>query len=235
MAINVDTVYQKVQSILNKEQRGFLSPQKFNLHANHVQLDIFEQYLYDLAQFIRVPGNSTEYSDIISVLEQKISLFETESTTPTFNTPYFALPSDCYRLGSVFYGQNECTPVTRKEYNYIMKSPIGRPDDTRPIFIKDINGIKVSGTSLFTDAIPSANPITMQYVKIPADPVWGYTELFGVESYNASTSTNFELDPSEETDLVIKILALAGLEIKDLSVYQVAEQTDMTESQLEKQ
>ena len=171
MAINVDPVYQRVQAILNKEQRGFLSPQKFNLYANQVQLDIYEQYFYDLAQFMRIPGNSTEYSDLISIIEQKISLFETEDSSPTFVSPHFQLPSDCYRLGTILYGNIECTPVTKKEYNYIMRSPIGKPDNARPIYIKDINGIKVSGTLQFTDAIPSVNPITMQYVKIPAKVV----------------------------------------------------------------
>ena len=33
MAVNVDTVYQRVLSILNKEQRGYLTPQEFNLLA----------------------------------------------------------------------------------------------------------------------------------------------------------------------------------------------------------
>jgi hypothetical protein len=235
MAINVDTVYQRVQAILNKEQRGFLEPQKFNLYANQVQLDIYEQYFYDLAQFMRIPGNSTEYSDLISIIEQKISLFETEDSSPTFVSPHFQLPSDCYRLGTILYGNIECTPVTKKEYNYIMRSPIGKPDNARPIYIKDINGIKVSGTLQFTDAIPSVNPITMQYVKIPAKVVWGYTEILGEESYNASVSTNFELEPSEETDIVKKILALAGVEVRELSVYEIAAQEDQIETQQEKQ
>jgi hypothetical protein len=235
MAINVDPVYQRVQAILNKEQRGFLSPQKFNLYANHVQLDIFEQYFYDLAQYLRIPGNSSEYADVISIIEQKISLFETEDSSPTYSANYFKLPTDCYRLGILLYGNIECTPVTKKEYGHIERSPIGKPSDARPIYVKDINGVKVLGTNQFTDIAPSADPITMQYVKTPANVVWGYTDILGVESYNASTSVNFELDPSEETDVTLKILALAGLEVKDLSVYQTAAQEDGMENQQEKQ
>ena len=49
--INVDTVYQTVQALLNKEQRGYLTPQEFNLMANQAQKDIFEQYFYDLNAF----------------------------------------------------------------------------------------------------------------------------------------------------------------------------------------
>ena len=58
MAIKmIDTVYQTVLAIANKEQRGYITPQEFNLFANHAQADIFEQYFCDLNQFKRVPRN----------------------------------------------------------------------------------------------------------------------------------------------------------------------------------
>ncbi len=44
MAINVNTVYQTVLSILNKEQRGYLTPAEFNKVGAQVQLEIFEKY-----------------------------------------------------------------------------------------------------------------------------------------------------------------------------------------------
>ena len=44
MAISVDTVYQKVLAMANKEQRGYITPQEFNLLADKVQLEIFESY-----------------------------------------------------------------------------------------------------------------------------------------------------------------------------------------------
>ena len=76
MAISVDTVYQRVLSILNKEQRGYVTPQEFNLFANQAQQDLFEQYFYDINQFGRVPGNDTEYSDMLTLLNEKINIFE---------------------------------------------------------------------------------------------------------------------------------------------------------------
>ena len=40
--VNIDTVYQQVLAISNKEQRGYITPQEFNLMANKAQLEIFE-------------------------------------------------------------------------------------------------------------------------------------------------------------------------------------------------
>ena len=76
MAVNINTIYQRVLALTNKEQRGYVTPQEFNLFANQAQLDIFEQYFYDINQFRRIPGNDSEYSDMLDMLEEKISHFE---------------------------------------------------------------------------------------------------------------------------------------------------------------
>ena len=44
----------------------------------------------------------------------------------------------------------------------------------------------------------------------------------GKALYNAGTSTDFELHPSEETDLVIKILELAGIIIEKPQLTKMA-------------
>ena len=72
MAVSIDTVYQRVLAIANKEQRGYITPQEFNLLANQAQMDIFEQYFYDINQFERVPGNDTEYANMSHILQEKI-------------------------------------------------------------------------------------------------------------------------------------------------------------------
>ena len=42
MAINVNQVYKTVLLILNKEQRGYITPDEFNKVATQVQLETFE-------------------------------------------------------------------------------------------------------------------------------------------------------------------------------------------------
>ena len=63
--VSVDNVYQKVLALANKEQRGYITPQEFNLFADHAQMDIFEQYFYDLEQRQRGIGNELDYGDIL--------------------------------------------------------------------------------------------------------------------------------------------------------------------------
>ena len=94
MAVNVDIVYKTVLLILNKEQRGNLSPDEFNKVATQVQLEIFESYFDTLNQQLRRPDNDTEYADRIKNVDQDISIFKEYGNT-TYVAPgkYFTLPT----------------------------------------------------------------------------------------------------------------------------------------------
>ena len=63
MAINVDQVYKTVLLIINKEQRGYLTPNEFNKLATQVQLEIVDGYFETINQQMRVPQNDSEYAD----------------------------------------------------------------------------------------------------------------------------------------------------------------------------
>ena len=228
MSVNVNTVYQRVLAITNKEQRGYITPQEFNYMANQAQLDIFEQYFYDLNQFARLPGNSTEYSDMLDILEEKISLFEKVGATVTGG---ITLPSDVYRLGSVLYNGIDAEHITQKDWLYIKKSPLSQPSNDFPVYLRDseTNAIKVYADSITANETAD---VTCNYIKTPADAEWAYDNTTGL--YDSGNSTNFELHASEETELVIKILAMAGIVLKDPGLYQIGSAEEVKSVQQEK-
>jgi hypothetical protein len=93
MAINVNTVYQTVLLILNKEQRGYMTPVEFNKTGAQAQLDIFETYFDSLNQQIRVPQTDADYSNRVVSLDEKLSIFkEFGNATSISSTNVFNLP-----------------------------------------------------------------------------------------------------------------------------------------------
>jgi hypothetical protein len=227
MAVSVDTVYQRVLAILNKEQRGYVTPQEFNLFANQAQMDIFEQYFYDINQFGRLHGNDTEYSDMLNILNEKINIFE-KNASMTYSNGYWSEPSDLYRMGTIIYNSIEAERINANEYLYINASPLTKPTNDRPIFVASNNGYKVYGTSELTTGV------SCNYIKKPAKVDWAYQEIAGRALYDVNNKVDFELHISEETELVYKILQLAGLSIKELQVYQVGNQMEVQNTQQEK-
>lgn len=243
MAVNINTVYQKVLAILNKEQRGYVTAQEFNLFANQAQLDIFEQYFYDINQFGRVPGNSTAFSDMLNILDEKISIFKKSANPPSRTGNFFDEPVDMYRLGTVVLNntttnnfgvtsteQIEAERVNGNELLYINSSQLTKPTNTRPIFTVSSEGIRVYGDAEIT----TLSDIEFQYIKKPTAPQWAYQIVFDEPLYDATNSINFELHESDETELVTKILELAGLLIKDIRMYQVEDQEEKETIQQEK-
>jgi hypothetical protein len=251
MAVSIDTVYQRVLSILNKEQRGYVTPQEFNLFANQAQLDLFEQYFYDINQFGRLPGNDTEYSDMLKLLDEKIAIFETrDNLVYSIADNSFTLPQDMYRLGTVIYKNSTTklildpalgpeTPQTTieevtverinaNEFLYINSSPLTKPKNVRPIYVADNKGLKVYGDQEIQ------LDVDLTYIKQPAKVEWKYQMVLGEALYDSTYSVDFELHASEETELVIKILELASLASKELAVTQIATQEEVRNTQQEK-
>ena len=225
MAVSIDTVYQKVLAIANKEQRGYITPQEFNLFADQVQMDIFEQYFYDINQFNRVPGNNTEYADMLTLLEEKIAIFKNIKLL-YYQSPYFQKPRELYRVGTLETGYGEIEQVTHKEYLTMSLSPLAKPTLKRAVYVDMPRGFRIYPT--FT------NNVHCHYIRKPIKASWGYSVVGGNALYNADKSEDFQLHPSEENNLIIKILALVGISIKDPSVYQIAVAEDNKNIQQEK-
>ena len=228
MSVSVDTVYQRVLAILNKEQRGYVTPQEFNLFANQAQMDIFEQYFYDINQFGRMHGNDTEFSDMLNILNEKIDIFEVTAAMTYGAGAHWNPPADLYRIGTLIHNNIEVERVNKNEFLYINASPLLKPTNDRPIFVSSAAGYKVYGAAELTTGV------TCNYIKRPATAVWGYNTVSGAAQYNASTSTDFPLHESEETELVVKILEFASLSIRDINLYQVSNQMEAQNTQQEK-
>jgi len=225
MAISVDRVYQTVLAIANKEQRGYITPQEFNLFANQAQNEIFEQYFYDLNQFHRIPGNSTVSSDARDIIEEKIALFRVT------NASYEGVLGDSvYRLEGVRYQEDNgnshaAEEVTKKEYDAYHASPLTTPPVNRPIFYR-------SGSTIYgsPEGYDSAN---IDYIRRPVSPNWTYTIVNSKALWNGA-GTDFELHGSEEKNLIVKILQYAGVAIKDPAITQLAVQKESSNIQQEK-
>jgi len=255
MAIDINKVYQKVLALANKEQRGYITPQEFNLFADHAQKDIFEQYFYDLDQRQRAIGNELEYSDIISNIEEKIAMFTVVDADPTQSAGVGMTDGSFrvggferfYRLGSIRISYDDPFDhfkiVEKVALNEILKyqnSPLAAPSKTNPLYT-EFSGIEVSPVSGIDLRIriyppPGGAEVRINYIKLPKQPKWTYViSSTGVALYNPTPQTqHFELHHSEESNLVIKILQLAGVAIKDFNLAQVASQEEIKNIQQEK-
>jgi hypothetical protein len=225
--VDIDLVYQKVLALANKEQRGYITPQEFNLFADQAQKEIFEQYFYDLNKLLKTSGTSSEYTDIITNLNEKINVFEFTGSDTT-------IPGDCYRLGTVSHNGRVVEEVQPDELLYIKQSPLLKPTAHRRVYVREQNNI---------DVYPSVNntsSIEFTYITKPSRPSWGYFVVGGKALFDPSSgatgkTNHFDLHPSEETELVFRILKYAGISIQKDEVLGSGQGLESLQVQQEKQ
>ena len=221
MAISVDTVYKTVLFILNKEQRGYMTPEEFNKVGAQAQLEIFEKYFEDLNQLTRVPQNDMDYADRVSYLDQKISIFKNVDEKNLENSETsFNLPNNTHIIGTLSSNDIELQRVSRNEYYNIIKSPLTKPTLSYPIYLLESGRVKVSPSSVAK--------VSFDYILRPVEPQWNYTVgtvgqfIFNTTTQANNASIDFELHSSEQVELVLRILSYAGIIIRDPNIVQAA-------------
>ena len=240
MAINVNTVYQTVLLILNKEQRGYVTPDEFNKTATQVQLDIFEQYFDDENQQLRVPQADADYSDRQVSIDEKISIFKAIGSC-AYATDSFSLPivDDIsgktvvynddpgfnqiafYKLGAITYEAKDQYPVElqrlqRFDFYNIEKSPLTRSTKSFPTYLYESSKLFVKPDAITSD-------IKASFLRKPLDVNWAYsTGSLGQYVYSEGSSQNFELLPSEQVEVILRILRYSGIIIRDPQIVQAA-------------
>ena len=238
MAINVNTVYRTVLLLLNKEQRGYMTPAEFNSIANQVQLEIFQQYFSDLNQQLRVPQADVDYADRIASIDEKLAVFKTfgaavpvaaagnvpvHFTLPTIDA--YGSPASVHQLGEIVFTSAtgsvvELERLGRTTFYNIQRSPLTKSTLSFPTYLYENNRIYVSPSSI-------TSGLEVNYVRQPSSVVWGFTVgQLGQYVFNddVNFSSDFELMSSEQTTVILKILFYAGLVIEDPTVIQVAAQ-----------
>tara|TARA_Y100001973_G_scaffold65627_1_gene95966 strand:+ start:636 stop:1685 length:1050 start_codon:yes stop_codon:yes gene_type:complete len=176
MAVNVNTVYKTTLLILNKEQRGYITPNEFNNISVQVQREILEQYFEELNQQLRVPQNNDEYANRVNNLQEKIDIFQKFDVCTGTNP--FTLPTDVHRLGMLAYREKEIQEINRRDYLLVNRSALTTPTTSNPVYILEGTGSPTSAPSkayVYPDTITTGADVTAYYVKTPIDPRWGYS------------------------------------------------------------
>jgi hypothetical protein len=175
MAINVNTVYTTVLSILNKEQRGYLTPDEFNKLGTQVQLEIFEKFFEDYNQYLRMPKTDEEFASRVDHIREEFQVFEKTESASAHASNVYTQPVDLHRFGSATYtkanGQPPIEITSSREYRQQSLSPLLQPSLNFPIAKYKQDKLTVfPSLSTFSNSDVSFN-----YIRKPKDVRWGYT------------------------------------------------------------
>ena len=244
--INVDSVYQKVLALANKEQRGYITPQEYNLFARKAQSEIFEGYFHDLKTSHYKANNDTGYADEGDMIREKLHRFQevtniaaeaTEDQDSSSETGLINLPYDStnafYKLISVERSGKKVEEVDIQDLAKILDNPLTSPTVNRSVYTRIRNtNVTYSPSQQYNNnyynlssiqihpAPTAATAFTVRYYRSPVDPRWNYQMILGNPLYLPEYSKDFEIHSSDESLLIDKILLLAGIAIQKPDLVQ---------------
>ena len=236
---SVNRVYSALKDLVNKDQRGFVTPAVFNNFAQVAQMDIYNGLFsgLDNSKVVRL-RNADPKSDKSTTkrIEEDLSTFIKRATITPANG-VFEKPTDLARvISATSFGSillNTSTKINIPivydpiKLDYILRSELSVPTENEPIAAM-LDDIEVYPTTIkkiiltYYKQPQGLNPSTG--AKTTSMPRFGYTVVAGKEVYSAANSVDFELPEQYFADLVIEIAKLIGVNLRDTDVYAYAKQ-----------
>ncbi len=227
----INNVRNTVLFMLNKENRGYITPSEFNQFADLAQMSIFEDDFHAYSKAI-VKQNARLYnngaSDIPKHLRERIDLLTKESNLSYNQADLTWSNTDpsFYRLINLYYNSIDIEEVSKLDINKLLKNNLIKPTEDYPVYVKLGDKFKI-----YPDI--SEDDVVSLYTKRPSVPKWTYVEVQGNPLFNPSASDyqDFEIHPSCEMELVIKILSYCGMSIREQEVVQATQSMEVLDKQ----
>lgn len=243
----INIIRNTVLSILSKENRGYITPEEFNLFSRQAQLDIFTKYMYDYSlalakQSARMYG--TDYADVPELLHEIVDRFLVENALQYDNIQSkFYMPGDdpsqpseprAYKVIRLTY--DDITDIEKEspaKIRYRLNSNKISPTEDWPVYVLDENGsVGDAGIQVYPTTITTN--VTITYIRYPKDPKWTWQLLSSGEALfdqSQSDFQDFELPLLELPRLIVLICKYAGVSIREAEVVQVMQNDEAMDAQ----
>lgn len=229
---SVNTVYQALLSVANKEQTGFVTPSVFNTIAPVAQTEVYIGLFNELtkAKKIRAANvDAKEQRSRINIIDNELARFIEVDQSVTVTASSAPKPDMLHRI-------------------ILIETSTGNPVDFTydPAYFKGYKNNRILNAStsgdvvvLVADTLKTYNlasgTLSITYYRFPeglnvstgakvqASPRFGYTETTsGKYTYNSSTSVDFELSDEFIPELVVCMAKMLGVSLRDADLYNFA-------------
>lgn len=219
--------------ILNKDNNGYLTPAEFNAFARLSQLEVFEDLYQKVNDWYSKRNNRTSNSgiaDITKHVTEDLEAFVKTGSLTLDTGSTFSLPTDTYTLIDVLYTNKSVEKVSNHKITLLNNSNLTAPTIYYPAYVD-----RETKVTLYPDTITSG--VSAIYIRLPEDPNWTYyTDLSGnpVFDVNNTDYQDFDLPKEYEKELVLRILAKAGVTLREADIINVVNAEEAKNEQKDK-
>lgn len=218
MSYSIDDVYKIVNFAANKAQQGYLPPSKFNLIINQGQKSYSAFLLGSFSSY--TPGRPVSKVELgnNSVVRTRLAPTIYSYNLNVDPNGFSRYPGDYLQTDAMWsiYGFKRIRYAAQEKFYSIYGSKID-PIENNPIYL-----IEDVGFRFYPQSLGNAR---LSYVRNPPDMIWGYVDdVNGRPVYSASSSTQPVWDDASILEIIVRALALVGVNLQLGAVSQYAEQ-----------
>jgi len=226
---SIQTVYNTLQDLANKDQQGFVSPLEFNRFAQVAQLNIFNglfDELKDVKRLSRSGFDPSRDKSRFKRIQEDLSAFSTKATlrkaSGVFNVSSATSPANppmariisIATAGSMLLDQSTKKPIEicydEEKIERILISNLSSPTEEFPIALVS-EDIHVFPTSI--------NKIEVRYYKYPEGRTSTGARTATMPTYaTTGDMIDFELPEHYVSDLVYEIGKMIGVNLRDTDI-----------------
>ena len=218
----LNRVHRTVKFLANTEGRGNVKPENIDFAIHNKVLEKYEELFFEVNRIVNkqnkglINGGLENTTDKI---REKIQHYLDEKEVSVADGK-FAIPSEVRYFDTVYYSKTYVELCKNNKEYFLSK---GDSSLEYPIGLKSSNIVKVSPEEI--------NNVTISYLRNPIKAKWTYSVIDGLELYNPSKTDFKEIDmhPSEESDLILRVLQTFGINLKEQDLQQITEQMKNSE------
>lgn len=223
--MDINTIHQTVLFYLNKEQNGYVTHEEIDEVLDRAQMVLFNQYHTNPK--IPASAQASVYGESQRI-DDALSVFKAVYTLNAGNTPggLITLPAGYMHLINLYttvynstLGRNVYSGVQMLSEEEIVER---LESQVIPVSASDPVGLMLSGNRI--QLYPSA-PATgaVNYFTRPVKPVFAYTQVGRVVTYNQAGSTQMLWKDMDINNVISIALSYFGLNFSSQEVMQFAE------------
>lgn len=208
-----------VQVVLNKNDRGVITPDRFNDLANMVQSKVFAELPDDIRRCMnrKNAGYNTLSLDVLRDAFDGLSVGVdlVRSSSAPF---YFRLPDNMVSIDTVFCDAARAERVDFGKVKLYENNALVKPTPQYPVYALVGRDLLVSPAEV--------QSISVVYRRSVSVPKWTYLNVAGKPVFNPADKAyrDFELPFHFFNRIVMDMLTYLGLHLKEQEVIQVAQQ-----------
>ena len=218
---DVNHIYKLVNSISNKEQKGYLKPSEFNTILQQAEYEVLEDnYFKSLEPNKLQRGLESDFERTDALLPY---LRQIEGTDDGVE-----FPTNYMHTVGVYSGNTQLKYIRHSELGSKLKSTITGPSEDHPIYTvaPSVSSETAPATSInFYTSTNGPNSISYRiiYVAKPTLPPLGHWVANAASGiFNASLSTALDAPKSEHDKIAKKVLQYMGIHLKDTDILSFA-------------